>query len=280
MTSRRLFLAVAHPDDEAFGSGGMLAKYGADGAEVTVLCTTRGDVGEIMPGVDATPETLGQVREAELREAARILNVHSLVMLGYRDSGMAGTDDNHHPNAFVNAPEERVVAQVVAAMRKARPQVVVTFEPEGGYGHPDHMYIHSAALKAFELCGDPSYTTEDDDPPWTPSKLYYPGIPRSLILQMMEFLRGIDPDSEMLKLDPNQIGMPDELITTRLDVAAHAETRLRAAAAHRSQRNMFDRMPPEIVKEAVKWEFYVRARPEWTPGAPSETDLFDGLDLD
>ena len=104
-----LLALFAHPDDEAFGTGGTLSQYAAAGADVILVCTTRGEVGEIAEGTGATPETLGEVREAELRCAAETVGVRELIFLGYRDSGMAGTPENAHPRAIVNAPAEEVV---------------------------------------------------------------------------------------------------------------------------------------------------------------------------
>lgn len=131
-----LLLCLAHPDDESFGSGGMMAMYATQGVNVSLVCATRGEVGEISDPTLATPDTLSQVREAELRCACETLGVNEPIFLGYRDSGMAGTDDNHHSDAFANAPAEAVVPHLVEIIRRLRPQVVVTFDPSGGYGHP------------------------------------------------------------------------------------------------------------------------------------------------
>src|ERR671932_2725290 len=125
---RSLLALFAHPDDEAFGSGGTLARYAAEGVAVALVCATRGEVGEIADPALATPETLGDVREAELRCAARALGVGELLFLGYRDSGMAGTPTNEDPRALARAPAEEVVARLVGIIRRLRPQVLVTFD--------------------------------------------------------------------------------------------------------------------------------------------------------
>ena len=129
--SRTLLAIYAHPDDEASSGGGTLARYAADGVNVALVCATRGEVGEIADDSLATPETLSQVREQELRNAADALGVGEVVFLSYRDSGMAGTDDNDNPAALVNAPEDEVVSQLVGVIRRLKPQVIMTFDPTG-----------------------------------------------------------------------------------------------------------------------------------------------------
>jgi LmbE family N-acetylglucosaminyl deacetylase len=124
-----LLAVFAHPDGEAFGTGGTLARYASEEVVTTLVCATRGEVGEIAEGTGATPETLGEVRENELRCAAETVGVKGLIFLGYRDSGMAGRPENQHPQALVNAPAVEVVPQLVAIIRRVRPEVVVTFEP-------------------------------------------------------------------------------------------------------------------------------------------------------
>ena len=146
---RKLLAIYAHPDDESFGSGGMLAKYAAEGASVGLVCATNGEMGEISDPDLASSDTLGDVRIAELKCAAEALGVTELVLLGYRDSGMAETADNEDPRAFANAPDDEIVARLVGIIRRVRPDVVVTFDPTGGYGHPDHVAVHNRTVAAF-----------------------------------------------------------------------------------------------------------------------------------
>ncbi|MER3515271.1 MAG: GlcNAc-PI de-N-acetylase, partial [Chloroflexota bacterium] len=155
MQTRSLLSVFAHPDDESFGVGGTLAYYAAQGHRVA-LGATRGDVGEIADPALATPQTLGDVRTAELNCAAQVLGVSKIILLGYRDSGMAGTPENQDPRAFMNAPAEEVVERLVGIIRRLRPQVVITFDPYGGYGHPDHIAIHRHTVAAFHAAGDPA----------------------------------------------------------------------------------------------------------------------------
>ena len=146
MAPRSLLAVFAHPDDETFGGGGLLARYAAEGVRVSMVCAPRGEVGEISDPSLATRENLGEVRERELRDACRVLGIEEPIILGYRDSGMAGTSDNANPRAFSQADQEEVVEKVVEIIRRERPHVLVTFDPNGGYGHPDHIRIHQATL--------------------------------------------------------------------------------------------------------------------------------------
>ena len=138
-----LLAVFAHPDDESFGAGGMLALHARKGVHVALVCATRGEMGEIADESLATRETLGDVRMVELQKAADTLGVTELINLNYRDSGMAGTADNDHPRAFAGIPEDEVVSRLVGIIRRLKPQVVVTFDPNGGYGHPG-PYHHTS----------------------------------------------------------------------------------------------------------------------------------------
>src|SRR5512136_1013163 len=152
-----LMAVFAHPDDETFGVGGTLARYGADPeVRVVLVCATRGEAGEISDPQLSTAEHLGEVREQELRCACQKLGVDDLFFLGYRDSGMAGTPENQDPRALAMADEGEAVGKIVAHIRRERPEVVVTFDERGGYGHPDHMAIHRFAKAAFAAAADPA----------------------------------------------------------------------------------------------------------------------------
>ena len=152
---RRTLLAVhAHPDDECIGTGGSLARYAAEGVYTVLVTCTDGAVGEISDPALATPENLAEVRSRELDESVRILKVGRLVKLGYRDSGMLGTDDNNNPASFNQANFDEAVERVVQVMRAEQPQVVVTYDERGGYGHPDHVRAHQVAVAAVEAAAD------------------------------------------------------------------------------------------------------------------------------
>jgi N-acetyl-1-D-myo-inositol-2-amino-2-deoxy-alpha-D-glucopyranoside deacetylase/mycothiol S-conjugate amidase len=166
MSGRVLMFVGAHPDDETFGPGGTLAHYAAEGVRVIYACATRGEAGS------AEPDDLGGQRWAELMSAAKALRLASVLLLGYRDSGMPGWPENRHPRALVMAALEDVTREVVAVIRSERPQVVITFDPIGGYHHPDHIAIHQATVRAFQLAGDPTQYPGVGEP-FSPQKLYF-----------------------------------------------------------------------------------------------------------
>lgn len=279
MEQQSILAAYAHPDDEAFGSGGTLAKYAQSGARVTLVCATRGEVGEISDPALATPETLGQVREQEMLAAARALGVGDVRFLDYRDSGMAGTDDNHNPAAFVNVPAEEVVARLVQIIREVRPQVVLTFDPSGGYGHPDHIAIHQHTVAAFHLAGDPERFPEAG-PVWQPARLFYTAIPRSNFVAMRDRLAAAGEDTSMFeRIEENGMGWPDDQIHAQLDVSSTVGAKWESLHAHRTQfgeNNMFRRFPEDEVQAMLSREHFVLAWPQPTEGFKL-SDLFEGV---
>jgi LmbE family N-acetylglucosaminyl deacetylase len=271
----------AHPDDEQ-GVSGSVSKYGRAGVGTTLVCATRGEAGEIAPGVDATPENLGAVREQEMRCAAQTMGVQNLYFLDYCDSGMAGTPNNEDPRSFNQAPLFQVVGKLTRIVRRERPQVISTFDPWGGYGHPDHIKIHRAALIAYFAAGDlnayPEQIQDEGLAPWTPQKLYYGAFSKSLFQEYLDMLgaRGEQIPatiSEFLKR-----AIPDEAITTRIDVEEFVNLKMEALRCHASQLgpdSFFRRMTPELYRERMKWETFVLA--ESRTGHPQgvETDLFE-----
>ncbi len=274
-------LAVfAHPDDEAFGTGGTLACYAASGVDVFLICATRGEVGEISDPSYATPETLGEVREDELRCAAETMGIKELIFLDYRDSGMEGTPENDDPRAFINAPAEQVVPKLVAAMRRLKPQVVVTFEPNGGYGHPDHIAIHKHTVEAFHAAADPRQYAQLGSA-WQSERLFYTAIPRSFFDEMRAKLQELGEDtSEFEQFDDSDIGWPDDQVTAIIQVDQSVEEKWGALNCHRTQfgpGNLFRRLPDADVKELMSKEYYAQAWPAPEPGA-CFSSLFEGLD--
>src|SRR5918911_3528093 len=178
----------AHPDDEAIGTGGVLARYADEGMRTVLVTCTGGEVGEIADPALATPDTLGEVRARELAESVRILGVSRSVKLGYRDSGMAGTETNGDPRSFFQADLEEATGRLVRVVREERPQLLVTYDDSGGYGHPDHVRAHLITVAGFEAAGDPARFPEAG-PPWRPSKLYFTAFTRSGALRFAEMLR-------------------------------------------------------------------------------------------
>lgn len=263
-----LMAVHAHPDDEVLGTGGLLARCAAEGIRTVLVTCTNGEQGDDSggvkpgePGHDA--EGVARLRLAELRESADLLDIGHLELLGYRDSGMEGWSTNDDPAAFANIPLDESAGRLAELMERYRPQVVVTYDENGGYGHPDHIQAHRVALAATERTG-------------IPDKLYYTAIPRSGIKQMFQSARdaGVEIDFD----PPEDFGTPDELITSTLDVSAHFDAKRKALEAHASQgENIFLlRLPEEMQRAAFSSETFVRhyCRVE----APDqEDDLFAGL---
>jgi len=279
MEKLRLLACFAHPDDEAFGTGGTLARYAAQGYEIQLVCATRGEVGEISDEQLATPATLGAVREAELRCAAETMGIAEPIFLNYRDSGMAGTAENNDPRAFINIPPEQVVAQLVQIIRQAKPHVVVTFEPFGGYGHPDHIAIHRHTVAAFHAAADASQFPGLGES-WQAKRLFYTAIPRSFFVTMREKLAAMGADiNDLNESDDPSRGWPDDQIHVVEDVSDTVQAKWGAMECHRTQfgpGNLFRRLPQEQVMELMSREYFAQAWP-----APGEKlylrGLFDGL---
>ena len=218
MTDRAI-AAFAHPDDETFSVGGTLARAVSLGWQVTAICTTRGEVGEIAPGTNATPETLGAVREQELRAACAALGVADVRFLGYRDSGMDGTPENADPRAYANARDADVVAKLVTVFGEDPPAVVFTFDESGIYGHPDHKAIHRHATAAFDRAAAPG------------ARLLYTALPKSVARLIGEQLR----EAGVQGGPTGDFGVPDEEVDIRADVSAFAAAKRTAVAAHATQ---------------------------------------------
>jgi N-acetyl-1-D-myo-inositol-2-amino-2-deoxy-alpha-D-glucopyranoside deacetylase len=279
MNPQSILAVFAHPDDEAFGTGGALAHYAAKGVEVTLVCATRGEVGEISDPALATPETLGQVREGELRCAAESMGVQEVVFLGYRDSGMVGTVQNSDPRAFINIPADRVIRQLVQIIRKFKPQIIVTFEPNGGYGHPDHIAIHKHTVAAYHDAADPTIYPELG-PAWQTSRLFYTAIPKSFFHTMQEQMTSLGLDtSQLASLEESGAGWPDDQVDVSLDVTTTVQAKWEALNCHRTQfgpENLFRRLPEENVKALMSYEYFALAYPKHARGTKLN-DLFDGL---
>lgn len=280
-----LMAVFAHPDDESFGIGGTLARYSADPAvRVVLVCATRGEAGEISDPALSTSERLGQVREAELRCACQTLGVDALYFLDYRDSGMAGTPENEHPQALVRADFDEVVGRIVAHIRRERPDVVVTFDENGGYGHPDHIAIHYHTKEAFAAAADPARYPEQIEGglgPHQARKLYYTAIPsrffRGVAAKMQAM--GVEIPERYLKRLEDGIGLPDDACTTDIFVQDFWETKQAAIQCHATQLNpdsVFALLPPDIMRELQTWECFQLA--ESYVGSDGDShDLLAGL---
>lgn len=274
-----LLAVFAHPDDESAATGGTLAHYARQGNQVRLVCATRGEIGEISDPNLATQANLGEVREQELRDAATALGIAELTLLDYRDSGMAGTSDNEHPNALANAAADDVVSALVGIIRESRPSVVVTFDPFGGYGHPDHIAIHHHTVKAFGAAADASMFPDQGEP-WSAARLFYTVFTKGTFATMRERLQKHGADSsEMDEWESVANLWDDNDVHVRMDLSAVADAKWDALNAHRTQfgeNNIFSRIPVEDAKAALANETFVLAQPSPAPGAKF-ADLFDGI---
>jgi LmbE family N-acetylglucosaminyl deacetylase len=217
--------------------GGTLAHYAQEGVEVHLICATRGEVGEVGPEYLKEYDSIAELRESELRCAASHLGLAGVHFLDYRDSGMTGASDNHHPDSLAAAPVGEVAAKVACYMRKLKPQVVLTFDPIGGYRHPDHIAAHNAALKAFDLAADPNF--ESEYPPHQAQKLYYHTISRRFLKLAVWYLRltGKDPRRWGQNEDIDLVSILDEdfPVHARIDYREVEERKRAASTCHASQ---------------------------------------------
>ncbi|MBN1890791.1 MAG: PIG-L family deacetylase [Thermoflexales bacterium] len=285
-SSRTLLAAFAHPDDESFGPGGALAKYSAEGAAVHYACATRGEVGQASPKLLEGFTSLGDLRWHELECALHCLDLTGLHYLGYRDSGMPGSPDNAHPQALFQANFTRLVGQLVALIRWLHPQVVLTFDPYGGYGHPDHIAIHRATQAAFLAAGSPDQYPEQIEvglEAYTPHKLYYTAFPKTILRMALIGIRvmGKDPTKFGRNQDINltEIAAHEQAITTRLDIGRYLERKEQAANCHRSQSGpggMFGWMPLPLRRMLMGRESFTRVHPP-ADRHTRENDLFSGV---
>lgn len=278
MTDRAVLACYAHPDDEQ-GVSGTLYKYVTSGIRTAILCATRGEVGEISDPALATPETLGTVREQELRHAAAVIAVSDIYFLDYRDSGMVNTAPNADPRAFINADEHEAIGKIVKVMRNFRPTLVFTFDETGGYGHPDHLAICKWTTAAFKLAGDAN-AYPDLGTPFAPSRLFYASIPRGMIHMMGEFLREQGVTSVFDGTDMTAMGLADERVTNRVDVKPLMTLKRRSLAEHRTQNNPnspFAKIPEARWAEFRGVETFALVDGVPLPAGADPADLFAGL---
>lgn len=279
---RRLVAVLAHPDDESFGPGGTLALYARRGAEVHLICATRGEVGDVAPELMKGFASVGDLREHELRCAAEHLGLREVHFLGYRDSGMPGSPDNRHPQALAANPVEEVAGKVVCLLREIKPQVVITFDPIGGYRHPDHIAIQRATVEAFLACGDPR-RFPDCTPAYSPQKLYFHTFSRAFLRVAVRLLPLLGRDPHKFgrngDIDLTGIAGEDFPVHARIDFREVAQAKAQASACHASQGG-----PPTtgimgfFFRLAGGKETFMRAEPP-APPRLSEKDLFENVDL-
>ncbi len=300
----------AHPDDETIGTGGTMARAVAEGHRVVLVTCTRGELGDIVVPDLKTHENhrrLGEIRAAELERALAILGVTEWDSLGYRDSGMMGEPGNRDPRCFWQADLDEAIGRLVWFVRRVRPDVMTTYNDFGGYGHPDHIRTHLVTVGAFARAGDPAWYPEQLAPehggtgpaeadgglaPWAPSKLYEQALPRSVRIAMNDALTAIGKRSFWMPPEdstPEQLAefegwlekmlVPDETITTRIDIEPYVEAKWNAARAHVTQigeESAFMLFGLDGWRRHWSAEMFI-LRESRVPTSLPETDLFAGL---
>lgn len=279
-----LLMVHAHPDDECSGTGGLIARCAEAGHTTVLITCTNGDRGQVI-GLSLNPEEsvedrreLAEVRRRELEGAARILGLSHLYQLGYHDSGMAGWESNKLGEVFANADPDEAAEKIARIIREHCPDVLITYNEQGGYGHPDHLMANRSAMAALDLAADPRRLT--DLPPWRVKKVYHTAWARTRLLRTWRWMRILgkktpldDPD-----FDETKYGTPDEEITTQVNVNPVRKKKWRALFTHKSQigNNSFWR----VFRLARRWlypdESFVLIRSD-VASPESESCVFEGL---
>lgn len=287
--TKRLLYVLAHPDDESFGSAGTIARYVDEGVEVSLICTTNGDVGTVTPEFMKGFDTIAELRLSELNCAAEVLRLKNVYAFGFRDSGMAGSEDNKHPDALAAADMNVVVERVTKVIRELRPQVVVTFDPFGGYGHPDHIVTHNATVEAFHAAADPkrfSNQLKNGVEPYQAQKLYFSTFDRrffrfSIMVMRMMFI-DVRHMGRNKDVDALEIANHTYPIHATVDTGAYQMVAEQARNCHASQLGGFG---PRRLSQSLTRTFFgiqenfMRAYPQ-ANGRGKEHDLFAGVKLE
>ncbi|MFC6086593.1 N-acetyl-1-D-myo-inositol-2-amino-2-deoxy-alpha-D-glucopyranoside deacetylase [Sphaerisporangium aureirubrum] len=234
MAERRILFVHAHPDDESIGTGATMAKYAAEGAHVSLVTCTLGEEGEVIPPElrHLSADALGEHRVGELARACKALGVDDHRFLGgagrWRDSGMMGAPSNDDPASFWRADLDEAAAELVRVVREVRPQVIVTYDDNGYYGHPDHIQAHRVAWRAFVKSPDPDFGQGE---PWAPARFYATAMPLSVLAGGV----GTGPFELPTSVEEYGFGVPDDQVTTRVDATSALEAKTEALRAHRTQ---------------------------------------------
>ncbi len=280
--TKTILAVLAHPDDESFGLGGTLALYASRGYDTYLVCATRGEVGTVDEEHLNGFKDIAELRTEELQRAAKILGLKEVFFLDYRDSGMPGTQENQHPNAQINHSVDEVAGKVVKYIRELEPDVVLTFDPIGGYKHPDHIHIHNATVLAFEKADDASFHPEAGSP-FKPRALYFQVFPRG-------FLKWITRLMPLVGKDPTKFGRNKDInlrelaevsfpVHVRLDISSVDEIKREAGAQHASQGGVGMRrgLMGIVTRLFGEREDYMRAFPPVNGSFQKRHDLFDGI---
>jgi N-acetyl-1-D-myo-inositol-2-amino-2-deoxy-alpha-D-glucopyranoside deacetylase len=279
-SDRRILFVHAHPDDESIGTGATMAKYAAEGAHVCLVTCTLGEEGDVIPaelrhlGADRE-DRLGEYRVGELARACAALGVDDHRFLGgagrWRDSGMMGAATNDDPSCFWQSDLDLAAAELVGIVREVRPQVIVTYDDNGYYGHPDHIQAHRVAWRAFEKAADPAF---GEGEPWSPSRFYATAMP----LSVLERAVGTGPFERLNSVEDFGFGVPDAEVTTRIDATGHQQAKIAALRAHRTQirvNGRFFALSNNVGQPVLPVEYFTRLAGE--PGPLDEDDRETGL---
>ncbi|MFU8827493.1 MAG: PIG-L deacetylase family protein [Brevefilum sp.] len=279
---KTLLAVLAHPDDETFGMGGTLALYARKDVDVHLVCATRGELGDIDPEYKERIRSAACLRTQELRCAAEILGIDRLHFLNYRDSGMPGAEANQHPKALAAQPVEQVAEEVAHLIRVIKPEVVITFDPIGGYRHPDHIAIHEATVKAFRLAGATNFSDPEGLAPFQPEKLYYHTISKTFLRAVVWVLRliGQDPHRFGRNKDIDLVSIAEVEFPThvKIDYRSVRDVRKAATACHASQGGAdMDKGFRGLITKLFggHHDTFMQAYPEPREGQKTRRDLFD-----
>lgn len=279
----RMMAIFAHPDDEG-GIGGTLARYARQGVEISLVCATRGEAGEISDPELATPQTLAAVREEELQAACQILGIQELYFLDYCDSGMEGTAENRRPDSFIHANVHEVLGKMVRLIRQRKPHIVITFEPFGWYGHPDHQAVSRWATEAFYLAADAA-AYADMGTAWQPQRLFHGVLPLSHFQKMLEEAQdigGFGLEHSIEQIPREQLLKTEAAVTHVIDVAPYLDVKFEATLVHRTQYaddHLFRTLPQELLDMAMGEEDFIQIYPPPSPSLTEEPsdDLLAGI---
>lgn len=281
--TKTILAVLAHPDDESFGLGGTLALYAQKGYDTYYVCATRGEAGTVDPEHLNGYKDTAELRTEELMRAAKHLGLKGVFFLGYRDSGMPGSEDNRHPDAQINHSVDEVAGRIVKYIRELKPEVVLTFDPIGGYKHPDHIHVHQATKLAFERADDPSFHPEAGVP-FNPQALYYQVFPRGFLKWMTRLMPLVGKDPRKWgrngDIDLKDLAEVDFPVHVRLDISPVAEIKREAGAQHVSQGGVGMRqgLMGLVTRMLGEKEEFMRAYPPVSDGKYKVSrDLFENI---
>ena len=283
--TKSLLLVHAHPDDETINNGATMAKYVAEGARITLVTCTRGEEGEVLVPelahlASSQDDALGPHREKELAEAMKIIGVSDHRFLGaphriWRDSGMMGTEPNSRSDVFWSANIDDAAQELVKIILEIRPDVLITYDTNGGYGHPDHIQAHRVAMRAAELARSAG---------WSIPKIYWNTIPRSVIEEGIAEMKKIGSDfMGVEKAEDFPFAQPDEIVTTVVDGGSFVEKKMAAMKAHSTQISVdgpFFALSNNLGLQVFGNEYYTLVHGEKSgpfDDQGRETDIFAGI---